>query len=63
MTNLQNFAAQQLTKNQMNDVKGGISREEYCATLEMIMEEAFQHQDWTPEQWSNATAAYNKYCV
>ena len=50
-------------KKQMNEISGGISREEYCKQLNEMFEYQTEVQTWTDEEWANATDAWNMYCA
>lgn len=63
MKPIRNINAQVLSKSQMKSVSGGETKEEYCARLNMWFEYQTAHQEWTPQQWDNATQAWNLYCV
>lgn len=64
MKTMNNSAAQQLSKRQMNDIKGGVSRKEYCDTINMITQHAIDNPGtWDDQQWINATNAYNTHCA
>ena len=65
MTNMQKFAAQQLTKKQMNNVNGGqvTTKEEYCDTLFKLVLSDYARDYWTPEEWDNAGTAIGKHCI
>ena len=52
-----------LSKKQMNEISGGISREEYCKQLNEMFEYQTEVQTWTDEEWANATDAWNIYCA
>lgn len=67
MKNLMDLEVFKLNKVQMNNVFGGISREEYC---KQIQELATAHtvedpniEPWTKEDWDNWAAAYDKHCM
>ena len=62
MTNMQKFAAQQLTKKEMKEVSGGVSVKEYCATLLAIICDDYA-KTWSDEEWNNATTAWEKHCI
>lgn len=63
MKTMKNFATQQLSKKAMNEVKGGISKEEYCATLYTLMQSIYAGERWTAQEWSNAGAAWEAHCM
>lgn len=63
MKTLSDFVAQQLSKSQMNNLKGGVTREEYCKILDGFFEHQMTHQTWTEQEWINATTAWNTYCA
>lgn len=52
-----------LSKKQMKEISGGISREEYCKQLNEMFEYQTEVQTWTDEEWANATDAWNMYCA
>lgn len=49
-----------LNKSEMKNVKGGVSREEYCATLQQLANSNIQDEDWDWDNWSNA---WETHCV
>ena len=55
MKTIDKFAAQQLSKAKMNDITGGISREEYCAKIDAMIKGQMNVQTWTDEEWAIAT--------
>ena len=63
MYTMKNFAAQQLSKAKMNDITGGISREEYCAKIDAMIKGQMNVQTWTNEEWTIATWAWNERCA
>lgn len=65
MKNLMDLEVFKLNKVQMNNVFGGISREEYCNQIQTL---ATAHTDtpkntWTNEEWDSWAAAYDKHCM
>lgn len=64
MKNLMDLEVFKLNKVQMNNVFGGISREEYCNQIQKL---ATAHTTgnltWTDEEWDNWSAAYEKHCM
>ena len=50
----------QLSLNEMLDLKGGISREEYCELVDQLIDDNWD--SWSPEQKKAATVAYSKHC-
>lgn len=52
-----------LSKKQMSEVSGGISRREYCKLLNEMFEYQMSNQTWDDNQWIAATDAWNKHCA
>ena len=50
----------QLTFNEMLNLKGGVSVEEYCATISMLIEHNWDN--WDGDQKRAAAYAYSKHC-
>ena len=55
--------AQILGKEELKNVKGGDSREEYCKSLRVMADGDYAYNEWTQEEWNNWGAAYSKYCM
>jgi bacteriocin-like protein len=53
---------EELNYKEMNQITGGVSVEEYCATLTNMMDGEYAKTEWTAEQWTNAWNAYSKHC-
>lgn len=53
---------EELNYKEMNRITGGVSVEEYCATLTNMMDGEYAKTEWTAEQWTNAWNAYSKHC-
>lgn len=49
-----------LSLNEMLNLKGGVSVEEYCDTISMLIDNCWDN--WTKEQRKAATNAYSKHC-
>ena len=50
----------QLTFNEMLNLKGGVSVEEYCATVSMLIDNCWD--SWDSDQRRAAAYAYAKHC-
>lgn len=49
----------------MNEMFGGISREEYCNQIQTLATAPTDNpkNTWTNEEWDNWSAAYEKHCM
>lgn len=68
MKNLMDLEVFKLNKVQMNNVFGGISREEYCKQIQELATAHTENTEdtemtWTNEQWDSWSAAYEKHCM
>lgn len=50
-----------LSNYDLQDLLGGVSREEYCATLDMIIDKNWDTM--TPGEKDGAMYGWNKYCA
>ena len=53
------FEQFQLSKGQMNQIEGGVSKEEYCATLRLIAE----NNSLSPGAQSGLNHGWSDYCL
>lgn len=51
-----------LTNDELLNLQGGVSREEYCATLKMLMGANFDSENWNDDQRNAAIYAWNANC-
>ncbi|WP_418893689.1 hypothetical protein [Limibacterium fermenti] len=51
---------EQLDYQEMSEIKGGISAEEYCAILDQLMEDNWG--GWSDGKKHSASSAYAKHC-
>lgn len=51
---------QELDYKEMNQITGGVSVAEYCATLDMLIENNWS--SWDSGQKESAANAYSKHC-
>ena len=49
-----------LDLQEMNEIKGGTSVEEYCATLDMLIDANWDN--WSDGEKRSAASAYSKHC-
>lgn len=63
MKNLIDLEAFKLNKVQMNEVVGGITRQEYCDQLQQMSTNKQNKKDWTDEDWDNWAEAYDLHCI
>lgn len=47
----------------MSEIKGGVTREEYCSTLMELILSDYADQNWTREEWISAGNALRTHCV
>lgn len=45
---------------EMIEIKGGVSKEEYCATVSMLIENNWD--SWSDSERYSAASAYSKHC-
>ncbi|MDO5665908.1 MAG: hypothetical protein Q4G63_11720 [Bacteroidia bacterium] len=50
---------EELNNQEMSEVKGGVSREQYCAELKRIMREC----DLSDRAWDGAVIGYTRNCL
>lgn len=50
-----------LSNTDLLNLLGGVSREEYCETLDVLIENNWG--DWNKSTKDSATASWNKYCA
>lgn len=56
-------SATSLSKGEMKNVKGGVSRKEYCDTLIHLVLGEYAEENWTKEEWISADNALRTHCV
>ncbi len=49
-----------LNLDQMNEIQGGVSVEEYCDTVSMLIEHNWDR--WSDSERKSAANAYSKHC-
>ena len=63
MKNLIDLEAFKLNKVQMNEVVGGVTRQEYCNQLQEMASNPVNKEEWTDYDWDNWSDAYYKHCM
>ena len=53
---------EELNYQEMSEIKGGITREEYCATLQTIARDRYAIEEWSSEQWDAWDNAWSTHC-
>lgn len=54
---------EELNYQEMSEIKGGVTREEYCSTLMELILSDYADQNWTREEWISAGNALRTHCV
>ena len=54
---------EELNYQEMREIKGGATVEEYCATLQTIARDRYAIEEWTSEQWDAWDNAWSTHCV
>lgn len=49
-----------LNLQEMNEIKGGVSREEYCDTVSNLIRDNWDN--WSDSERHSASSAYSKHC-
>lgn len=52
-----------LTNGELLNLQGGVSREEYCATLKMLIGANFDTDNWDDDQRNAATDAWRSVVI
>lgn len=53
---------EKLNKSEMNELKGGVSVEEYCNTFLSLAKGDYARDNWSDDQWKSWSNAYSKHC-
>lgn len=53
----------ELNCQEMSEIKGGVSRKEYCDTLMDLILGEYAEENWTKDEWISAGNALRAHCV